>query len=102
MPAAQARFISKSRTRPSRMLMYLESWPPISKTVSTSGSMNTAARAWAVISFRTRSARTRSAIMDRPEPVTPAPRTRTRAPISRPSSPRPRSTASMGREAVRR
>ena len=56
VPAAQALFISKSTMTPLSMLIYLESWPPISKMVSTSGSISIAASAWAVISFRTRSA----------------------------------------------
>ena len=37
MPAAQTLFIMKSTTAPLDRLMYLESWPPISKMVSTSG-----------------------------------------------------------------
>jgi len=56
VPAAQTLFISKSTTVPLSMLMYLESWPPISKTVSTVGSRSMAAVAWAVISLRTTSA----------------------------------------------
>ncbi len=56
VPAAQTLFISKSTTAPRFRLMYLESWPPISKIVSTSGSRWTAAVACAVISFRTTSA----------------------------------------------
>jgi|GEM_PF-5656193 len=63
VPAAQALFISKSTITPSFRAMNFESWPPISKMVSTLGSMCTAARAWAVISFLTTSAPVKSAIM---------------------------------------
>ena len=51
VPAAQTLFISKSTTTPVLERMNLESWPPISKIVSTSGSKKTAAVAWAVISL---------------------------------------------------
>ena len=56
VPAAQILFITKSSMRPSRTWMYFESCPPISKIVSTSGAISTAARSWQVISFLTRSA----------------------------------------------
>ena len=39
VPAAQASFMAKSTTMPSCRLMNLESWPPISKMVSTCRSM---------------------------------------------------------------
>ena len=58
VPAAQTLFISKSTITPFWMLMYFESWPPISKMVSTLGSMQIAPVACAVISFRTMSAPT--------------------------------------------
>ncbi len=63
VPAAQTLFISKSTTLPPQILMYLESCPPISKTVSTSGQASTAALAWAVISLTTTSAPVKSPIM---------------------------------------
>ena len=74
VPAAHALFISKSTMILSFIEMYFESCPPISKIVSTSGSISTAARACAVISFFTISAPTKSAIIYRPEPVVPTPR----------------------------
>ncbi len=101
VPAAQTLFISKSTTLPSLMEMYLESWPPISKMVSTSGSISTAALAWADISLRTTSAPTKSPVMYLPLPVTPTPRTGTRD-IRPPISLRPFLTASRGLPAVRR
>ncbi len=62
MPAAQTLFIMKSTMAPFLRLMNLESWPPISKMVSTVGSMAAAAVAWAVISFRTTSAPMKSPV----------------------------------------
>ena len=56
VPAAQTLFIIKSTMAPFFREMYLLSWPPISKMVSTSGSMAAEAVAWAVISLRTTSA----------------------------------------------
>jgi len=78
VPAAQTLFIAKSTTAPLSMLMYLESWPPISKIVSTSLRMNAAPVAWAVISFLTMSAPMKSPVRYRPEPVVAQPRTRMR------------------------
>ena len=102
VPAAQALFISKSTTAPSRRLIYFESCPPISKIVSTVGSMAAAAVAWAVISFLTTSAPIMSPVRYLPEPVVPAPRILTRGPISAPTSARPCLTASIGLPAVGR
>ena len=62
VPAAQTLFISKSTTTPWSSVMYLESWPPISKIVSTSGSKNAAAVACAVISLRMTSAPMKSPV----------------------------------------
>ncbi len=47
VPAAQILFITKSSMCPSRTWMYFESCPPISKIVSTSGAISTAARSLA-------------------------------------------------------
>ncbi len=102
VPAAQALFISKSTTTPSFKDMYFESCPPISKTVSTVLSINTAAVAWAVISFFIISAPTKSAIMYLPEPVVPTPIISTLSTISLPISENPCFTASMGLPAVMR
>ena len=88
MPAAQASFMAKSTTTPFSMEMNLESWPPISKMVST-GSPPSVLLMWmapvlcAVISSLTTSAPTNSAISSRPEPVVPTPR------ISQPAAPQP-------------
>ncbi len=102
VPAAQALFISKSTTAPSLRLMNFESCPPISKIVSTNGSMAAAAVACAVISFLTTSAPIISPVRYRPEPVVPAPRIVTREPTSSPTSARPCFTASIGLPAVGR
>jgi hypothetical protein len=100
VPAAHTLFISKSTMTPSSMEMYFESCPPISKIVSTAGSMKAAAVAWAVISFFTMSALTKSAIMYLPDPVVPIPAISTRSPSSAAVSRSPCRTASMGRPAV--
>ena len=100
VPAAHALFISKSTIIPSFKEIYFESCPPISKIVSTSGSISTAACACAVISFFTMSAPTKSAIMYLPEPVVPTPAICTLSPISCPTSSSPFLTASMGFPAV--
>ncbi|GBE36378.1 hypothetical protein BMS3Bbin07_00525 [bacterium BMS3Bbin07] len=100
VPAAHALFISKSTIMPSRRDIYFESCPPISKIVSTSGSIKTAAVACAVISFFTISAPTKSAIMYLPEPVVPTPHISTSSPTSFPTSSRPCLTASIGLPAV--
>ncbi|GBE01407.1 hypothetical protein BMS3Abin08_00836 [bacterium BMS3Abin08] len=100
VPAAHALFISKSTITPSLREIYLESWPPISKIVSTSGSIKAEAVAWAVISFLTISAPTKSAIMYLPEPVVPAPHIRTLSGNSDEISLRPCLTASIGLPAV--
>ena len=102
VPAAQTLFIWKSTTRPSRTLTYLESWPPISKTVSTCGSAATAPRAWQVISSRTMSAPTNSPIIARPEPVVAAAATRTVPPRRASRLARPSCTAALGLPRVRR
>ena len=102
VPAAHALFIAKSTTTPRSIRMNLLSCPPISITVSTSGSIATAARAWAVISLRTVSAPTNWPTRWRPEPVAPAPRTSTRAPISCPIWASASRTASSGFPAVGR
>ena len=62
VPAAQALFIVKSTTAPRLMRTNLLSCPPISMSVSTCGSIHTAARACAVISLRTESAPTKSPV----------------------------------------
>ena len=85
VPAAQASFIAKSTTTPFSMEMNLESWPPISKIVSTGSPPSVletwiAPVLWAVISSLTTSAPTNSAISSRPDPVVPTPRTSRRAP----------------------
>ncbi len=60
VPAAQASFMAKSTTMPSCREMNFESWPPISKIVSTvrpiCRAMKSAPVLWAVISSVTRSA----------------------------------------------
>ena len=71
VPAAQILFIMKSTTSPSLREIYLESCPPISKTVSASGFQNDAHFAWAVISSFMLSAPIIRPIRVRPEPVTP-------------------------------
>ena len=53
--------------------MYFESCPPISKIVSTSGSISTAPRAWAVISSRIRSTFKKSPTTFLPDPVVAVP-----------------------------
>ena len=100
VPAAQALFISKSTIIPSLIEIYFESCPPISNIVSTSGSILTAASAWAVISFFTISAPTKSAIIYLPEPVVPTPQISTLSAISLPTSSSPLFTASIGLPAV--
>ncbi len=74
VPAAQTLFMTERVTRPSRRVVNFESWPPISMMVSTSGCSSTAARAWAVISSRMRSAPRILPMNFRPAPVVPAPR----------------------------
>ena len=71
VPAAQILFIWKSATSPSFREINLESWPPISKTVSACGFQWTAAFACAVISSRIASAPIILPIRSRPEPVMP-------------------------------
>ncbi len=75
VPAAQASFMAKSTTMPSCMEMNLESWPPISKMVSTWRAMlrlmKSAPVLWAVISSVIRSAPQSSPMSSRPEPVVP-------------------------------
>ena len=78
VPAAQASFMAKSTTTPFSMEMNLESWPPISKMVSTGSPPRvlltcSAPVLCAVISSLTTSAPTSSAISSRPEPVVPTP-----------------------------
>ena len=73
VPAAQTVFMAKSTTIPSRSIIILESCPPISIMVFTSGIMLEAAIAWAVISFLTTSAPTTTDATSRPLPVTPTP-----------------------------
>jgi len=102
VPAAQTLFISKSMTVPSRTTMNLESWPPISKTVSTSGSKAMAAIACAVISFLMTSAPMKSPTRYRPEPVVQTPAMVTLSSISSPISFMARRTASMGRPSVQK
>ena len=87
--------------------MNLESWPPISKIVSTSAPPR-AALTWtapvlcAVISSLTTSAPTNSPTSSRPDPVVPTPATASRSPQAALSSVSPCCTASTGRPAVRR
>ena len=102
VPAAQALFMVKSLTRPFSSRTYLESCPPISKMVSTSGQMNAEAVAWAVISLTTTSAPARSPMRWRPEPVTPTACTSANSPYRSRISRNPVRTASMGRLAVMR
>ena len=102
VPAAHTLFIWKSATCPAASPMYFESWPPISNTVSTSGSAAAAARACAVISSRTASAPIRLPIMVRPLPVTPAATTCARLPTRWASEARPSRTACLGLPRVRR
>src|ERR1035441_3251526 len=107
VPAAQASFMAKSTTTPFSMEMNFESWPPISKIVST-GSPPSVLLMWiapvlcAVISSFTTSAPTNSAISSRPLPVVPTPRIFSRLPQIRSTSASPCCTASIGRPAVRR
>ena len=58
MPAAHTVFMCEKVTMPSRRVVNFASWPPISMIVSIAGSSAYAARACAVISSTTRSART--------------------------------------------
>ena len=85
VPAAQASFMVKSTTTPSRIRMNFESCPPISKIVSTSGipiwrQTCVAPVLCAVISSFTVSAPVSSPISSLPDPVVPTPRMLTRAP----------------------
>jgi len=104
VPAAQASFIAKSTTMPSWTLMYLLSWPPISKIVSQRRPilrpMKSAPVLWAVISSVTMSAPVSSPMSSRPEPVVPTPRRLMRYPISSRISARPLFTTSTGRASV--
>lgn len=101
VPAAQILFIWKSTTLPFFRLMYLLSCPPISKTVSTSGTQCAAPFACAVISSRTASAPMRLPTRSRPEPVTPTAVKRTAPNRSRMLA-SPLRTAPSGSPAVRR
>ena len=71
VPAAHILFIWKSVTFPLRMLIYLLSCPPISNTVSASGTQCTAPSACAVISSIIESAPSMRPTRSRPDPVTP-------------------------------
>ena len=101
VPAAQILFIWKSTTSPFFRLMYLLSCPPISKTVSTSGTQCAAPFACAVISSRTASAPMRLPMRSRPEPVTPTAVNRI-SPNRWRILARPLRTAPSGSPAVRR
>ena len=100
VPAAQTLFISKSTMAPFSKRINLESCPPISIIVSTSGSMAAAAFAWAVISFLITSAPTKSPTKKRPEPVVAAPKISTLFPHSVCKAFKPCFTASNGLPAV--
>ena len=100
VPAAHILFISKSTTTPFSRLIYLESWPPISKIVSTSLSISPAAVACAVISLMIISAPTRSPIRYLPEPVVPTALTFILSPTCFPIISIPFLTASIGLPAV--
>ncbi len=102
VPAAQTLFISKSTTTPSLRAMYLESCPPISNMVSTSGSISAAAVACAVISFLMMSAPMKSPERYLPEPVVPTPMILTNSPHSSPTELKPSLMASSGLPAVAR
>ena len=102
VPAAHTLFIWKSATWPATRLMYLESCPPISNTVSTCESAAAAARACAVISSRTASAPMSLPIMVRPLPVTPAATTQARSPTRCANEASPSRTACLGLPRVRR
>ena len=102
VPAAQTLFISKSTTTPFFRAMYLESCPPISNMVSTSGSITAAAVACAVISFLMTSAPMKSPERYLPEPVVPTPMTLTNSAHSSPTEESPFLMASSGRPAVAR
>ena len=85
VPAAQASFMAKSTTTPCSIEMNLESWPPISKMVSTGSPPMvwltcSAPVLCAVISSLTTSAPANSAISSRPDPVVPTPRISSRSP----------------------
>ncbi len=96
VPAAHTLFMSKSSGLAFSSQMYLESCPPISKTVSTLGSRCTAARACAVISSITRSARMKSPTTYRPEPVVAVPNSSSRSPNSSRTPARRPCVTSMG------
>ena len=102
VPAAHTLFIWKSDTWPCAKLMYLESCPPISNTVSTCGSAWAAPRACAVISSRTASAPMKLPIMVRPLPVQPAATTCALSPTRSASEESPSRTACLGLPRVRR
>ena len=94
-----------SQAWPSRRRMYFESWPPISKIVSTSGSSVSAPAAWAVISLMIASAPRSMPISLRPEPVVPTANSSSLLPALAAASPSARSSfrvASMGLPCVRR
>ena len=89
------------------MHMYFESWPPISKIVSTflpisRSPMKEAPVLCAVISSLIVSAPISSPISSRPEPVVPTPLMRTLSPTSRSISWSPAWTTSIGLACVRR
>ncbi len=104
VPAAQASFMAKSTTIPSCRLMYLESWPPISKMVSTCRSIlrptKSAPVLWAVISSVMTSAPQSSPMSSRPEPVVPTPSRLMRSPTSSRMSSSALPTTSTGRASV--
>ncbi len=74
VPAAQILFMAKSLIPPSLTETNLESWPPISMIVSTSGQAYRAPRSWQVISLVTTSAPSSLPARCRPLPVVPTPR----------------------------
>ncbi len=102
MPAAQTLFIMKSTMAPLLRLMNLESWPPISKMVSTSGSMAAAA-----VGLRGDFVAHHVGANEVPGevaagPVVAAPTILTRSAILAPTRRRPSVMASRGRPAVMR